>query len=67
MKEIIKNRVEELLEKEYYCSSKELNADDIVYSINTTATKPYIKIISCLIDMIYFINAPSDGQNPPPG
>lgn len=46
MKEIIKNRAEELLEKEYYCSSKELNADDIVYSINTTATKPYIKIMA---------------------
>ena len=56
MKEIIKNRVEELLEKEYYCSSKELNADDIVYSINTTATKPYIKI------MVIFVSNTISGE-----
>lgn len=46
MKEIIKDKVEELLAKEYYCSPKELNADGIVFSVNTIKTKPYIKIMT---------------------
>lgn len=46
MKEIIKSKIEELLSKEYYCSLSELNGRETVYSINTNAKQPYIKILA---------------------
>lgn len=46
MKEIIKSKIEELLSKEYYCSLSELNGRETVYSINTNAKRPYIKILA---------------------
>lgn len=41
MKVIIKNKIEELLSKEFYCSSDELNGKSIVYTINFSAKQPY--------------------------
>lgn len=46
MRETIKNRIEKLLSEEYYCSSAKLNGKDIIYTINTNAQKPYIKILA---------------------
>lgn len=46
MKEIITDRIERLLSKEYYCSPQELNGKDTVYSVNTEAKQPYIKILA---------------------
>ncbi len=46
MKELIKNRIEALLSKEFYCSLKELNEKATVYSINFNAKQPYIKILA---------------------
>ena len=46
MKVIIKNKIEELLSKEFYCSSDELNGKSIVYTINFNAKQPYIKILA---------------------
>lgn len=46
MKEIIKNKVEELLSKEYYCTIKKLNEKGTVYSVNLNAEQPYIKILA---------------------
>lgn len=46
MKETIKNRIEKLLSEEYYCSLAELNGKNTIYSINTNAQKPYIKILA---------------------
>lgn len=46
MKDIIKNRIEELLSKEYYCTLKDLNKKGIIYSVNPKAVKPYIKILA---------------------
>lgn len=46
MKAIIKNKIEELLSKEFYCSEKELNEKTTVYSINFNAEQPYIKILA---------------------
>ena len=45
MKVIIKNKIEELLSKEFYCSSDELNGKSTVYSVNFNANQPYIKIL----------------------
>ncbi len=46
MKELIKNRIEELLSQEFYCSFKELNEKATVYSVNCNAKQPYIKILA---------------------
>lgn len=46
MKELIKNKIEELLSKEFYCSLKELNAKETVYSVNMNAKQPYVKILA---------------------
>ncbi|CUQ31209.1 hypothetical protein [Enterocloster clostridioformis] len=45
MEVIIKNKIEELLSKEFYCSSDELNGKSTVYSVNFNAKQPYIKIL----------------------
>ena len=46
MEVIIKNKIEELLSKEFYCSSDELNGKSTVYSVNFNAKQPYIKILA---------------------
>ncbi|MBP3460056.1 MAG: GNAT family N-acetyltransferase [Lachnospiraceae bacterium] len=46
MKAIIKRKIEELLSKEFYCSSEELNGKSTVYSVNFNAKQPYIKILT---------------------
>lgn len=46
MKEIIKSKVEELLSKEFYCNSEELNGKATIYSVNFNAKQPYIKILA---------------------
>lgn len=46
MKVIIKNKNEELLSKEFYCNSEELNGKAIVYSVNYKTEQPYIKILA---------------------
>ena len=46
MKEIVKNKIEELLSKEYYCSPKELNEKGTIYSVHPDKGQPYIKIMA---------------------
>ena len=46
MKANIKNKIEELLSKEFYCSLKELNEKATVYTINFNAEQSYIKIMA---------------------
>lgn len=46
MKEMMKNKMEELLSKEYYCSLKDLKENAIVYSVNFNIDQPYIKILA---------------------
>lgn len=46
MNESIRDKVEEFLEREYYCPREKLNSNDIVYTINTMAKKPHIKIMA---------------------
>ncbi len=46
MQEIIRNKIEELLSKEFYCSSEELNGKAVVYSINFNVKQSYIKILA---------------------
>lgn len=46
MKEIINNKVQTLLTKEFYCKFQELEEDRIVYSIHPKAKHPYIKIMA---------------------
>lgn len=46
MKAIIKSKIEELLSKEFYCSSEELNGKATAYSVNFNAKQPYIKILA---------------------
>mgnify|MGYP003377337483 FL=1 len=46
MKEIINNKVQTLLTKEFYCKFQELEEDRIVYSIHPKAEHPYIKIMA---------------------
>ena len=55
MEVIIKNKIEELLSKEFYCSSDELNGKSTVYSVNFNAKQPYIKILvqHCLNTVSY--------------
>lgn len=37
MKGIVKSKVEELLSKEFYCNSEELNGTATIYSVNFNA------------------------------
>lgn len=46
MKALIKNKIEELLSKEFYCSLKELNEKATIYSVNSNVKQPYIKILA---------------------
>lgn len=46
MKIMIKSKIEELLSKEFYCGSDELNGRSTVYSVNLNAKQPYIKILA---------------------
>ena len=46
MKVIIKNKIEELLSKEFYCNSEELNGKATVYSVNFKTEQPYVKILA---------------------
>ena len=46
MNVMMKSKVEELLSKEFYCSSKDLNGKATVYSVNSDAKRPYIKILA---------------------
>lgn len=45
-KAIIIEKIEELLSKEFYCCSDELNGKSTVYSVNFNAKQPYIKILA---------------------
>lgn len=52
MKETIRNKIEEFLSKEYYCSLQELNGKGTVYSVNLDTVQPYVKILayrSCVV------------------
>lgn len=42
----IKNKIEELLSEEYYCSLAQLNGKGIIFSVNTNVKYPYIKILA---------------------
>lgn len=44
--EKIKGKIEELLSKEYYCSAAELNGKGTVFSVNSRAEKPYVKVLA---------------------
>lgn len=46
LKVMTKSKIEELLSKEFYCSSDELNGKSTVYSVNFNAKQPYIKILA---------------------
>ncbi len=46
MREFVKNKVEELLSKEFYCSPKVLNENVTIHTINFEAKQPYIKILA---------------------
>lgn len=46
MKGLIRDKIERSLAKEFYCSQKILNEKATVYSINTDAKRPYIKIMA---------------------
>ena len=46
MKEAIREKIEGLLSKEYYCSLEELNGKGTVFSVNSDIKKPYIKILA---------------------
>ena len=46
MREMIKNKIEELLSKEFYCNLEELNGKATVYSVNLKTEQPYIKILA---------------------
>ncbi len=46
MKVIIKSKIEELLSKEFYCNSEELNGKATVYSVNFKIEQPYVKILA---------------------
>lgn len=46
MKATFKNKIEELLSKEFYCSIRHLNEKATVYSVNPNAEQPYIKILA---------------------
>lgn len=71
MKVIIKNKIEELLSKEFYCSSDELNGKSTVYAVNFNAKQPYIKILAyrnCVVvctseDLCYKVRDLVQGKN----
>lgn len=71
MKTIIKSKIEELLSKEFYCSSDELNGKSIVYSVNSNVRQPYIKIMAyrnCVVvctseDLHYKVRELLQGKN----
>ena len=46
MKDMIKNKIEEWISKEYYCSIEVLYGKETIYSINTNTEQPYIKIMA---------------------
>lgn len=46
LEQIIKNKVEKLLSKEYCCSLDELNGKETIYSVNIHVKRPYIKILA---------------------
>lgn len=43
---MIKRKIEELLSKEFYCSSEDLNGKATVFSVNSNAKQPYLKILA---------------------
>ena len=45
-KSIIRNKIEKLLAKEFYLTVEALGGKGTVYSVNTDAEKPYIKILA---------------------
>lgn len=46
MRKMYKERVEELLSKEYWCTKEELNGKETIYSVNKVMERPYIKIMA---------------------
>lgn len=46
MKTLIKNKTEELLSKEYFCSLGQLKGTETVYSLHPAAKQPFIKILA---------------------
>ena len=46
MREIITNKVEEYLAREYWCSPSRLHAGGVVYTVHGTANRPCIKIMA---------------------
>lgn len=46
MKETIKNKIEELLSKEYHCRPEEFNQKETIFSIKPQTEKPYLKILA---------------------
>lgn len=58
MREFVKNKVEELLSKEFYCSPKVLNENVTIHTINFEAKQPYIKILAyrnCVVVCVIFV------------
>lgn len=46
MREMIRNKVEEYLTREYWCSPSRLRAGGTVYTVHEAADRPYIKIMA---------------------
>lgn len=46
LKEVITDKIERLLSKEFYCSIKELRGKETAYTVNSNAKGPYIKILA---------------------
>lgn len=46
MREMIRNKVEEYLAREYWCSPSRLRAGGTVYTVHGAADRPYIKIMA---------------------
>lgn len=46
MREMIRNKVEEYLAREYWCSPSRLRAGGTVYTVHEAADRPYIKIMA---------------------
>lgn len=42
----MKNKIEKLLSKEYFCTPAHLNQKGTIYSVNVNAKQPYIKILA---------------------
>lgn len=45
-REFIKNKIEELVSEEFYCSLEDLNKKATIYTINLNTKQPYIKIMA---------------------